>query len=708
MAMSLTMACLAMWLPISTASVDFETQVLPVLTARGCNTGACHGAALGQGGFALSLWGSDPGADHAAITRQFEGRRVNLARPERSLLLLKPSGLLDHGGGARLETGDDDEGLLLDWLRAGAPRGPTRRLVEFTVEPEDVEASADELVPLRATARFDRGSPQDVTAWTVFTPTDPGAIELHSPPAARLVRRGQHVLTARFMDRIVAVRFTAPLHDSVPLHAGTIDPAASPRANFIDDEILDTLTRLRLPVSPPAGDGVFLRRASLDLTGTLPRPDETRRYLADPRPDKRERLIDDLLASPRFVDYWTLWLAGLLRLDSRSMDKAGADALHGWIRQQVTENTRWDAMVRELLTASGDSHAHGPAAFARATANARDQAEHVSQVFLGARLRCANCHNHPLDRWTQDDYHGLAAVFARLDRRRNVQWTALGEVTHPRTGAAAAPRLPGGPDIETDDDPRPLLAAWITSPDNPFFARSVVNRLWQSLFGRGLVEPVDDLRATNPATHPALLERLAEYFVADGYDLRRMLRLIATSDAYARGAALPGNASDDRFYSHALARPLSAEVLADALSSVLGQSVTYPGASPDVLAVMLVDRAVEPPSLAVLGRCGRDRACDGPSNAGGLGRSLHLLNGPLINAPIASPQGRLAALLREGWSIDQILDEFYLRALCRLPSDPERRHWSRAISAADSGDERRAAWEDWLWALVNSQEFTTR
>ncbi|HEY8504655.1 MAG TPA: DUF1549 domain-containing protein, partial [Gemmataceae bacterium] len=392
--------------------VDFDTDVIPVLTRAGCNAGACHGAAAGRGGFRLSLFGSDPEFDHRSIVRELEGRRVNLASPDESLLLLKPTSAVRHGGGARLDLEGEGADLLRRWIASGAARAKARRLLDLRVSPEvHVADRPGGSVPLRATARFDDGSSRDVTRWTVFTPEDPSAVAIDGRTAtAQLLRRGRHVIVARYLDRVVPVQVIVPLSDR------PVDLTREPRRNFIDGHILELLTKLRLPVSPPADDATFLRRVTLDLTGRLPTPEQVFAFAGDGRPDKRDRLIDRLLASEEFNDYWTYRLAGLLRIRSGAHDGTGVRTYHRWLREQVASGAPYDRIARELLTAEGDAHAVGPANFYRTTGDARQQAEFVSELFLGSRLRCANCHNHPLDRWTQDDYHGLAAVFARVER----------------------------------------------------------------------------------------------------------------------------------------------------------------------------------------------------------------------------------------------------------------------------------------------------
>ena len=506
----------------------------------------------------------------------------------------------------------------------------------------------------------------------------------------------------RYLDQVVAVRVI------VPLSADKVDLTNEPRNNFIDESVLATLNTLRIPLSPLADDTALLRRTWLDLVGRLPPPDEAARYLADKQPDKHARLVDRLLASDAFVDYWTLRWSQLFRVRSKAMQTEGAQAFHGWLRKQVAANRPLDALVRELLLTTGDSYELGAANFSRATGNARDHAEFVSESLLGVRLRCANCHDHPLDRWTQDDYHGLAAIFARLERCRNVQIAARGDVTHPRTGEAAVPKLPAADDfLPAAGDHREALAGWLVDPRNPLFARAMANRLWKQLYGRGLVEPVDDLRATNPATHPQLLEQLAGEFIRSGYNVRHLLRLMATSSTYARSSETrPENASDDRFYSHALARPLEAEVLADAISDVTGVFDQYGKLPLGTRAVALFDGQIPSPALDILGRCSREASCESGEPTGGLPLKLHLINGELVNRKLTAEQGRLQTALRDGRPDAELLQEFYMRSLARPPTQRERDFWLAKLLAA-SGDDHVALWEDLVWGLVNCREFQT-
>jgi hypothetical protein len=686
-------------------SVDFDTQILPILTKAGCNAGACHGSATGRGGFKLSLYGSDPASDYQAIARQWEGRRINLAFPERSLLVLKPTEQMEHGGGGRLDADGRGAARLLEWIEAGAPRAATRRLTHFDVSPSShVVSVLREVVPLRATAHFSDRSIEDVTEWTVFTAEDSASLEVDQTTAvARLLRRGRHIVLARYLDRVV------PIQLLVPLAQEPVDLSGEPRQNFVDELVYEMLETLRLPVSPLADDATFLRRAYLDLTGILPEPDALEAFRAESHPDKRRQLVHRLLETAEFADYWTYQFAKLLRIRSEPQDTEGARTYHDWLRRQIETGVPYDDMARELLTAVGDTHQFGPANFYRTVGDARDQAELVSELFLAVRLRCANCHNHPLDRWTQDDYHGLAAVFANIERGRVIAISEGGEVTHPRTGQAALARIPGERFLHGETDGRQSLALWLTHRENPYFARAVVNRLWKSLMGRGLVEPTDDMRATNPATHPELLERLADDFAQHQYDLRHTMELIGTSATYARSAqTVAANRTDDRYYSHALVRPLEPEVLADAIAQITGVSDRYGNEPEGTRAVTLYDSKITSEALDILGRCSREASCESVSGAqGGLSRTLHMINGELINRKITAADSRLEKLLAAGRSGPEIVEEFYLRGLGRSPTADERSYWTEQFAGATSAEHKRELAEDFVWSLLSCREFAT-
>ncbi|MCI0459269.1 MAG: DUF1549 and DUF1553 domain-containing protein [Gemmataceae bacterium] len=698
-------ACLALLLLTGPARAqpapDFETQVVPVLTRAGCNSGSCHGAAIGRGGLRLSLLGYDPALDYDSLIHEFEGRRVNLARPEKSLVLRKPAGRLAHEGGVKLPASGDGFQVVLDWIRAGAPRASRRTLLALEVMPRQQRlANTGQSFRLKVTARFSGGAVEDVTRWALLTPADSAALRCSPAGDVTALRRGRHNLMVRFLGEVSAATVTVPLHPDPPARADY------PRANFIDEHVNRTLAELHLPAARRADDETFLRRVYLDLIGTLPDPEEVKTFLADRADNRRARLVERLLERPEFIDRWAYWWGDVLRIESKRLGREGAAAFHGWVREQVRANTPLDKMVQALLLTTGDSYREGAANFSRVPASAGAHAEHVSQVFLGVRLQCANCHNHPLDRWTQDDYHGLAAVFARVGRGREVTLLTRGEVIHPRTGQPAQPRIPGGARMAADAEPRAELGRWLTGRANPYVARATVNRVWRELMGRGLVEPVDDHRATNPPTHPDLLDALARDFAERGFDLRRLIRTITASEAYQRSSlGSAANKNDDRFYSRALVRPLSPVVLVDAVAKVTGVPEKL-GALPEgARALALGDTRVPSTALDLLGRCSREDGCTpGQDGGGGLALALHTINGPWLNAKIAHPKGRLHQLLADGKPNEEIVARLCETALGRSPSAAERAHWRQRLDGVKAA-ERAPALEDFLWALLNSAEF---
>jgi hypothetical protein len=689
------------WTAAVPAAPDFETQVLPVLTRAGCNTGACHGAAIGRGGFRLSLLGYDPQGDYEVLIHEFKGRRVNLARPEKSLLLAKPTRQLPHEGGHKLAKEGDGYQVILDWIKAGAPAESRRKLQGLEITPIARSLTAPgQKFTIDVFARFSDGNRENVTRWVVFTPADTTAVRCSANGEVTALRPGQSSIMVRFLGEVGSVSVLVPIGGPAAV------PKERPRKNFIDEHVNRTLDELCLPNSPPAEDRVLVRRLFLDLIGTLPQPAEVEAYIADPNANRFARLVDRLMARPEFVDHWAYKWGDLLRIESRRLGGPGSAAFHQWVRDQVNNNTPLDRMARDMLLTLGDATRTGPANFSRIPGDPRAHAEFVSQVFLGVRLQCANCHNHPLDRWTQDDYHGLAAVFARVSRTPDVRLLDRGEAIHPKTGAPAVPRIPGQSFITGDGDPRERIAGWLTGPDNPFFARSAVNRIWRELMGRGLVEPVDDHRATNPATHPALLDALAGDFAKHGFDVRHTIRTIVGAAAYQRSSRATGiNRTDDRFYSRALVRPLPPVVMVDAVAKVTGVAEKL-GALPEgTSAISLGDAQVRSLPLDLLGRCHRDAGCtEAPGSAGSLPLTLHKINGDWLNAKIVHPQGRLHQLVRDKKSAKDIVTTFYQTALGRKPSGEELGFWQSKLDGA-KGDDQPRMLEDFLWAVLNSTEF---
>ena len=682
--------------------LEFPTRVLPILTKAGCNAGSCHGAATGQAGFKLSLLGYDPGSDYNVITREFSGRRIDPASPAESLLLRKATRSIRHKGGVRIDVESDDYRTLIAWIGGGAAYGPSDLHVSrIDVSPADVLLSGPgQAVRLKVVATLSDGTRQDVARHALYSSNDDGVAEADDDGKLTIVRRGLAAVMVRYGGQVAAVRIASPFRDAeVPTDALTAN-------NFVDEKVLAELRRLRIPPSPPTPDAQFLRRVYLDVIGRLPTPAESRAFLANGNADKRSRVIEQLLRRDEFTDLWTLRLADLLLIDSKRLGAAAARAYHTWLREQVARNAPWDRIVRELLTSTGDVVARGPANFHRLTQDPRDMGEYVGSAFLGIQIACARCHAHPFAAWTQDDYYRFAAYFARTRQDGGrVILSDRGEVQHPKTAKDVEPKPLGAarPPAPAGKDRLDELAEWTTSRQNPYLARTTVNRVWRHVMGRGIVEPVDDLRVTNPPSNPALLDALAADFVAGGYDLRRLVSTIVSSNVYQLSStATDDNRVDDRLFSHAYLRPLSAQVLADAIAQATGVPDEYAGHPPGTRAVHLVDARMPSEALDVLGRCSRDVNCAVQAGGGGgISQALHLINGSTINRKLRG--GFVDELLREELSPEKIVEEVFLRTLCRLPSPEEMSFCTGGLSSAP---QQRDGIEDLLWALLNSREFT--
>ncbi len=681
--------------------IDFDTDVVPLLSKAGCNAASCHGSSAGQAGFRLSLFGGDPEFDYRSIVNELEGRRLNYVTPRASLLLAKPTGQLAHGGGELLDVDGDATRVISEWIASGARRQQLRQLDRLVVSPASFAAtSIPTKFKITVLAHFSDGTQRDVSSTAVYVSQNDDALAVDADGIVTVHRPGQHSATIRFGDQVTTLLTTSPIGSS------TQELADMARENWIDDQINAKLVALRLTPAPSCSDAEFIRRLSLDLTGRLPSPEFVARFLRDESRVKRSAVIDELLASDEFTSYWTHLLATQLRVQKPGTDTRAAEAMYAWLREQVASDIGWDEIARRLVLSEGDTHETGAATVHRFFATARDEAEYMSEVLLGVRLRCANCHNHPLDRWTQDDYHGFAALFVGIERGQIVKSTGRGEITHPRTGEAAVPRIPGDRFLPLSTDNRQEFADWLTTLENPYFARAMAGRVWESLMGRGLVSPVDDLRATNPPSHRELLDRLAGSFAENNYKLRPLIRIVCNSAAYNRSSTpVEGAPNDDRFYSHALSKQLSAEVLADAIADVTGVADNYEGVR---RAIDVVDRTASAPKLQSLGQCLPGEGCStSESTERGIAAQLHLMNGDLVNAKISDPSGRLRRLTDLDASTAEIVIEFYLLALSRPPTDDELTGWVDRIGASDNHRARIDRLEDFLWALLNCDEFTT-
>ena len=689
-------------------TIDFINDLVPMFTKLGCNAGKCHGSAIGRGGFKLSLYGGTPKSDYEAITRRQAGRRINLTNPESSLVFTKPSEIVEHGGGEVLTGGENAE-LLIKWIKQGAQFTSHRKLKHIEVHPTRFLASrVEDSTGIKVKAHYHDGSTRDVTHLTRFTADDPSAVKINRDlMTAQALRTGQHIVLARYSSEVTPIEIVVPIADT------PTDLSREPRTNFVDEEILEAMSELRLPVSPTLDDQSFIRRINLDLTGRLPKYNGKAPTIAV----DREKVIDDLLSSEEFVDFYSLKLAKLLRIHSKQ-DKnlvtttpAAARAFHGYLATSLRDGVGYDQIAREIITAIGDSSTYGPAAYFTTVEDPRLQTEFTTEVFMGSRMKCANCHNHPLDKWTQDDFHGLTAMFSKLTRSQVIRLNPIGKNIHPNTGEAALMKLPGGAFLpKNTKDGRQAFADWLTDRNNPYFAKAIVNRLWMSLMGRGLVEPLDDFRATNPATHPVLLNWLASDFIEHGYDLRHTLKVIAMSSTYSRSSRpVAGNEMDTHFYSHRLHTPLEPEVLADAISDVLGIPSKYGSESFGTRAVELRDGAISSEALDVLGRCNRTNSCEAsPARIGPLAQKLHLFNGELLNDRIGAKGGRLDTLIEAMKTPMEIAVTFYQVALNRDPNLRETHFFTELFDSELRADQQRAALEDFVWGLVTCKEFVLK
>ncbi len=688
------------------APLDFDTQVMPILTKAGCNTGACHGAAAGRGGFYLSLYGTRPATDFAQITLAMEGRRIDRRHSEMSLLLLKPTEQLSHEGGTRLELDGRDFKTVQRWIDEGASRNDSRQLREFSFVGEAIvgdgkSVSGQRRVQLIATARFSDDATDNVLPLTVLTPDDSDSVSINELGIATLRRPGRHLIMARFLDQVRPLELIVPWEDAPRLPA-TDETAHSTQS--IDGFIKHRLDEAGLIALPTADDSTLIRRLTLDLTGRLPSPSAVQRYVHDIAPDKRAQLLDRLLQSEEFNDFWTHRMALLFRVPQAKGNPAAAKTYYTWLHDCVRNDVPLNSMASQLLLANGAVTESGPASFYNVAGDARGQAEFVSQAFMGVRLQCANCHDHPLDAWTQDDYHGLAAVFARIKRGAVIRENTTGEVIHPVTSEPAIAKIPGGQFLSPEADYRTELATWMTSGDNSYFSKAIVNRVWSHLLGRGLVEPVDDLRVTNPATHPELLDWLTQDFVDHGFQLRHVIRRVCDSDVYARGTAKDsGYHATVEFYTSAIPKPMSPEVFMDAVTDVTGVAAPDPGSDRAISFAGLMS-ASEP--LDLLGRC--MDACESSAvERTDLAVQLQLLNGAVLNERLSADGSTVMNAVKSGQSAELLINNFYLRTLSRTPREAEMTFWKDQFPEDISSTRFAAVAQDFVWSLLNSDEFCT-
>ena len=688
--------------------VSFRYEVQPVLTKARCNAGGCHGKAEGQNGFKLSLFGFDNESDFDAVVKETRGRRINFANPDSSLLLLKATARMPHGGGSKIDREGPRYELVRRWIRAGAPFSSTadQPVIGIEIEPSELTMQHGSTQQLRVTAVEAAGRRHCVTAVAeyisnathIVTTTTDGLIRASEIP-------GEATILIRYLDQVATCRVTLPRPNPSSLR-----PA---ERNFIDRHVGDKLVRLGIPPSEPVNDSAFLRRVFLDMIGTLPTAAEARAFLQDTHPDKRLRLISDLLDRPEYADYWALKWADLLRADRIKITPQGTVGMTRWLRARIVENQPYDEFAREILISQGSIQQEGPAAFFKALDTPEAAARSISQLFLGVRIECAQCHHHPSERWSQSDYAGLVGFFTGVSIKRLPNGTeailAKGgtDYKHSRTGELVKARGLGAQpaDFQGVTDRRRTFAAWMTDSSNPFFTQAIINRIWAHYFGRGLVEPIDDIRATNPATNEPLMHALVAHMKEVRYDLKAFTKTLLMSETYQLSSATnTGNMDDVQHYSHALPKAMPAEVLLDALCQITNVPEKFNGWPDGVRAIQVWDNRMPSYFFRIFGRPVRASVCECErSNEPSISQALHLLNSPEIHEKIAHRHGRARQWADSSMSNDEIIGELYLGTLSRFPTVEERALLVTELNNA--GNERRTVVEDIFWSVLNTKEF---
>ncbi len=717
------------------ADVDWEfgRHVLPVLSRAGCNSGACHGALAGKGGFKLSLRGYNPLGDWTSITRHAKGRRVELAEPGRSLIIAKPSMAVPHKGGLKLEQGSPDYQLLVDWIQNGV-QGPTKddaKLSKLDVFPDAATLSVGDQQPLLVRATYSDGRTEDVTQWVRFSSTNQTVANVSDDGVVSIEGNGEGAVVAWFSSQIVLFRTTVPFTAEDEFDTQAL--AKAPRRNFIDDAVAGKLGELRLPISPRSNDHEFVRRVYIDVIGTLPTIEEVNQFVADKREDKRDRLIESLLGRSEYTDFWTYKWSDVFLVNGRRLRPKAVKAYYAWIRGHVADNSPWDEVVRDVVTATGETVDNGATNFYSLHQSPEEMTENVCQAFLSLSIGCAKCHNHPLEKWTNDQYYAMASHFSRVrakgwggdgrngDGVRTVFLANSGELMQPTSGKPQKPTpLDGEPlDFDTPGDRRAHLADWMTSPDNPYFARATANRIWSNFFGIGIVNSIDDMRVSNPASNEVLLDGLAEHLIQHDFDLKALMRVILQSETYQRSSSpVPGNEADQFFFSRYLPRRLTAEVLLDAIAQVsdvpteftqigfkgadFQKTTEYPTGT---RAIQLADSAVVSEFLKTFGRNERDITCECErSNTPSIVQVLHINNGVTINDRLSSEKSCVAKAIDQKVDAAKVVHEAYMKSLSRPPTENESRKLVDLLTTATDED-RRELVEDLYWSVLSSREF---
>jgi len=690
--------------------VSFRHEIIPMLTKARCNSGGCHGKAEGQNGFRLSIFGYDPASDYHALVYESRGRRIAPACPDHSLLVLKATARSPHGGGQKVEPGGYGDRRLTRWIQEGAPfesADESQNKVErIIVHPADRVLFAGQRQQLQVTAIDASGRRYDVTAEAEYESNASSIAEADSHGLITVSDiPGEAAILVRFLGQVAVCRVTSPQPN--------VEFDRPPERGFIDRLVWDKLQRLGIEPSQEADDASFLRRVCLDTIGTLPTSDEVVGFLKDKRSDKRARLVDELLQRDEYVDYWTMKWLDILRADQLKISPQGTVAMQRWLRRAFTENRPFDQMARELLTVQGNTSAEGPGSFYKILSKPDQAAQAVSQLLLGVRIECAQCHHHPSERWSQADYVGLAGFFTgiKLKKLPNGEQAIVSrggkDLPHPRHGEVVAARALGADpaDFSRATDRRQILADWVTSNENPYFSRAIANRLWSHYFGRGLIEPIDDTRRTNPASNEPLMRALSKHMRDEKFDLREFTRTLLNSRVYQSSSRTTASNNRDRQnFSHAAYKTLPAEVLLDAISQSVGVPEEFNGWPSGYRAIQVWDNRMPSYFFRIFGRPVRASVCECErSDQPSIAQALHLLNSPEIAGKIEHRHGRARRLVNSDLSASEIIDQLFLSTVSRYPRKGERALMMEAFS--NHGNDRRAAAEDVLWALMNSREF---
>jgi hypothetical protein len=701
--------------------ISFRNEVIASLNVGGCNMGACHGTPSGKGGFRLSLRGFDPDADFQMLTRDVLARRGDRHAPDTSLVLLKGLGRVAHEGGSRFAASSVPAQMIRTWLAEGMnddAKAPALTKVEV-LPGSRVFLAPGRFQQLAVIGHFSDGSQRDVTRLSVFSSSDAGVADVNANGLVEFKGAGEVAILVRYLMELQTVRLTylEPRKDFVW--------QAPPEVNYVDKHVFAKLKMLSIPPSGLCDDAEYVRRVYLDVIGTLPTAEEARAFLADKDPTKRAKLVDSLLQRPEYADYWTMKWSDVFRSSRKTIQIKGTHVFQAWLRKHIQDDTGFDTVVREMITSRGSTSTNPGGNYYRIARDAQSLAETTAQLFFGVRMQCAKCHNHPFERWTQDDYYSMAAWFARVRQKKDPRDPGTapnqtvaeiiftdrgGEVTQPRTGKVMPPKFLGAdvPKIEGRTDRREVLAHWMTDAKNPFFAKNVVNRVWYHLMGRGIVDPVDDFRDSNPSANDELLDALAQDFAANGFQFKHLIRTIVNSRTYQLASqATDLNRDDTKYFSHAVTKLLPAEVLLDAICQTTEVPEKFAGVPAGTRAIQLPDGSeVNHPFLKTFGQPARELACECERESdSNLAQALQLINGPTVNGKLREANNRLGKLLAKKLPNEKMLEELYLATVSRYPTPEDAK---AALEYLKEAKETRKAWEDIHWALLNSKEFLFR